>query len=82
MKAVIITFYGEPSVLQLQERAQPEISVDEVLIRAKRRVALFRVLFATKLDEYNCANLPELDGLLQSGSFEYSTIHKLAVIFT
>ena len=35
MKAVIITSHGEPSVLQLQERAQPEIGADEVLIQVK-----------------------------------------------
>ena len=35
MKAVIITSHGGPSVLQLQERAQPEIGADEVLIQVK-----------------------------------------------
>ena len=35
MKAVIITSHGEPSVLQLQERAQPKIGSDEVLIQVK-----------------------------------------------
>lgn len=35
MKAIIITSPGEPSVLQLQERPQPGINADEVLIQVK-----------------------------------------------
>lgn len=35
MKAIIITSYGSPSVLQIEERLIPEIGADEVLIQVK-----------------------------------------------
>lgn len=35
MKAVIITSYGAPEVLQIQEREKPKPGVDEVLIKVK-----------------------------------------------
>lgn len=35
MKAIVITAYGDPEVLKIQERPLPEISSDEVLIKVK-----------------------------------------------
>ena len=35
MKAVVVTKYGGPEVLQLKEYQTPEISGDEVLIEVK-----------------------------------------------
>ena len=35
MKAIVITAYGAPEVLKIQERPLPEISADEVLIKVK-----------------------------------------------
>lgn len=35
MKAIVITKYGEPEVLKIQERPVPEIGADELLIKVK-----------------------------------------------
>lgn len=35
MKAIVITKFGSPEVLQIQERAVPEIKTDEVLVQVK-----------------------------------------------
>ena len=35
MKAIVITAYGKPEVLKIQERPLPELSADEVLIKVK-----------------------------------------------